>query len=280
MHIESSRLPEGALANVAYLARSKNRVAMLDTLTTGIRDPRDLATSTGISRQTARRIVTELEERGWVKRTSDGYTATAAGERAVSEFMSLVGAMQTIRELDELVDCIPAEELSIGLHQFADATIRAPASDDPMAGVQRLIDLTREASNFRCLVHLAPPIALEQVLRDGIADGRLVAENIITADELAYLRQHPDRMRRWQAYLAGGADVYCYDGHIPCNVFIFDSRVLVSESHGGAEQACTFIETQNEAVRAWAHEVVERYREQAERISPEVFTSDSVAPVD
>lgn len=280
MQIESGTLPTDALKDVAYLARSENRVEILGTLTTGTHDPRNVSEVTGISRQTVGRILTELERREWAERTPDGYTATAMGERIVGEFVSLVEATHTIGELEESVNCIPDTELMIGLQHFNDATIHAPVPDDPMAAVKRLMDLMGEASEFKCLVHLAPPVALEQAMRDAVVDGRLKAENVITKGELTYLRQQPDRLRRWREYLDGGASVYCYDGSIPCNLFIFDEKVLMSESHSEAEQACTFLEVEDETVQTWAAETIKRYQKEASSVDPETFAQYPTTPAD
>jgi hypothetical protein len=109
-----------------------------------------------------------------------------------------------------------------------------------------------------------PPLTFERRIWDAVVDGRLRTEHVVTEGELAYLRGHPERLRRWRAYLEAGANVYRHGGDIPCNLFVFDGTVVVGKAlpDGGN---CIFVETEREAVRSWAHESIETYREDAER---------------
>lgn len=53
-------------------------------------------------------------------------------------------------------------------------------------------------------------------------------EHVITKSEFTYLFHYSDRLSRWQDYIEAGAKVYCYDGSIPCDVFIFDETAYSS----------------------------------------------------
>lgn len=266
-------IPDDALADIAYLARSRNRVEILAVLSRAPHASRDVAAATEASRSTLERILTELEERGWAERTDDGtYAATPAGEFAVAEFLPPVGAMDAIRTLDEAVAWLPADELSIGLHHFADATVHRPEPNSPTAPATYLTERLRDASVFRCLVCLAPPLAFERAMRDGVVDGRLRTEHVVTARELEYISDQPERMRRWREYLEAGADVYCYDGPIPCNLFVLDETVLLGERQ---PEACSFVESESETVRSWAEETIAAYRRDAERLDPAAFATAS-----
>lgn len=234
--------------------------------------------ATDVSRTTLGRILNELDERGWAERTADGdYVATPMGQLVAAEFTPLVESMRTVRELGEAAAVLPIDELSIGLRQFSDGTVRRPEPNDPMAPAAFLTDLLRGTSELHCLVRLAPPLAFERRMRDAVADGRLHTEHVVTEGELAYLRDHPERLRRWRAYLEAGANVYRYDGTIPCNLFVFDETVVIGKTHpdGGG---CVFIETEREAVRSWAHELIETYRTEAEPVDAEVFTEEPSMP--
>ena len=261
--------PEDGLSDIAYLARSANRVEILATLTTEPHTPRDVEAATGVSRSTLERILSELEERGWAERaTAGGYTATAAGEYAVAEFAPLVESMATLRTLGDAVDWLPREELSIGLHHFSDATVRTPASNSVTAPAAYMTKLLGDATEFACLVRIAPPIGFEITMRDRAVGGQLTTDHVITADELAYIAEQPDRVRRWQEYLETDVDVYCYDGDVPCNLFVIDETVLVVDRE---PEVCAFIESENETVREWAHDVIRTYRTEADRLQPDAF---------
>lgn len=260
---------EGGLADIAYLARSANRVEILDALTTGPHSSRDVEATTGISRSTLERILSELEERGWAERATDGgYTATAAGEFAVTEFTPLVDAMAALRTLGDAVAWLPRGELSIGLHHFSDATVRTPESNSVTAPAAYMTKLLREASEFACLVRIAPPLGFEIAMRDRAVTGELTTEHVVTEDELDYIAGQPDRVERWREYLASGVDVYCYDGDVPCNLFVIDETVLVVDRE---PEVCAFVESDDETVRAWARDLIGTYRTEADRLHPETF---------
>ncbi|WP_265108908.1 helix-turn-helix transcriptional regulator [Halosolutus halophilus] len=270
---ESRAIPEDALADIAYLARSSNRVEILATLATEPHASRDVAAATAASRSTLERILTELEERGWAERTTDGtYVATPAGEFAISKFVPLVGAMQAIRSLGDAVGWLPADELSIGLHHFRDATVSRPESNSPLAPDTQLVGMIREADSFHCLVRIAPSVAFENAVRDAVVEGNLTTEHVLTDGEHASLSERRDRLEHWREYLEAGANVYRYDDRIPCNLFVLDDAVFLANRQ---PETCAFIVTENERVRSWARHVIETYRREADRLDATAFSEES-----
>ena len=266
---------EEGLADIAYLARSANRVKILNALVSGSYTSRDLKQATGVSRSTLERIVSELEGRDWIERTTRGeYTATTVGEFAMSEFAPLADSMTTLRTLGDAVDYLPREELSIGLHHFSEASVRAPNSNSATAPAAYMAKLLREATEFACLVRVAPSLGFEIAMRDRAATGELTTEHVVTEDELAYIAEQPDRVRRWREYLEAEVDVFCYAGDIPCNLFVIDETVLVLDRE---PTVCAFIESENETVRTWARDVIEAYRMEADRLQADVFREVSPA---
>jgi hypothetical protein len=105
-------------------------------------------------------------------------------------------------------------------------------------------------------------------MRDAVVDGRLTTEHVITRGELDYILDQPERPARWAEYVSGGANLYCYDGEIPCNVFVFDETVVLGKT------GQPFIGTDHEAVRRWAVAEIESYRAEAERLRSDVFLND------
>ena len=265
-------IPADALEDIAYLARSVNRVVLLETLASGSYTRRDLIEQTGIARTTIGRIVNEFEERGWIERTSDGdYTATPVGVQVSDEFMPLVEAMAVVRRLGDMVAWLQAVEPSIDLHHFGDATVRRPESVDPTEPLTRYIDALQRASEFHCLVGVAPPLSFEAVMRDEVVKGDLRVEHVISEEEFAYVRDRPERVTRWREYAEAGANVYCYDGIVPCNFLIFDETVYIGKSQSEWGEPYAAIESENEVVRTWAHEIIETYRAKSKRLGPEAF---------
>lgn len=268
-------LPGQALEDIAYLARSESRVRILDTLTRGPHTRNTLEERTDIARTTIDRIVNEFEERGWALRDENGgYVATPAGERIVSEFTPFVETMEAIRILGDLVAWLPIDEVPIDLRHFTEVTFHRPDHADPTSTVSYLTDLLRDASDFYCLVGVAPPLAFEKCMRDRAVSGELSTEHVISRAELDYLLDHPDRWPRWREYIEGGANLYLYSGTVPCNLFVFDDTVVIAHSQGDIGEPLVGIESTNEAVRRWAVDVIEKYQEDAERMGTTVFPEE------
>lgn len=270
---DSNGLPEQALEDIAYLARSVNRVRILDVLASGRHERGDVEDITGIARTSIDRIVKEFEERGWAQRTSDGYyVATPTGERILTEFIPFLRSMEAIRTLGDLVAWLPTDEVPIGLHHFADATVSRPDPAYAMSTVEDLEDLLSEASLFRFLIGVALPSAFERTIRDVVVNEDLRPEIVLTDDVLHYLLEHPERLPRWREYIEAGGDVYRYDGQVPCNVFRFDEIVVITNSQSDiGDHPLIGIGSENEAVLSWAQEVFVKYREDADRLVSQAF---------
>jgi predicted transcriptional regulator len=266
-----------ALEDIAYLTRSGNRVAVLDSLATGPHTPSELTDVIDASRPTLGRILNEFEERGWTERTDDGYVATPTGEHVVTEFSPFAGAMTAIRRLGDAVSWLPSDELTIGLHHFRDAVVRRPDRYDPMDTVDVVTELLRKATEFRTLTHLVPPRPKQKALLDGVVTGRLDAKLVVTDDLVGYLRDNPERDAWVREFVAEGARVYQYDDPIPCNLFVIDDLVLVGKSHPESGHPYAFIETENETVRTWARELIDEYCADADRIAPETSAGEEAS---
>lgn len=261
--------PEDALDDIAYLSRSKTRAWVLATLSAGSYTRGELEDAMEIPRTTLDRAVNELGDRGWVVRTPDGeYAATPAGDRIATESTRFIGVIQAIRNLGDAVAWLPRDELTIGLHHFQEATVRRPEPNAPNAPDTFTTELMREETEFACLVNVPPSLALEEAMIDGMVEDRLTTKHVITDDELAVLLQDDDRAARWQAYVEAGADLYCYDGHIPCNLIVIDDTVLILDRQPEAPEG---IVSTTPEVYSWAHETIENYRNDAESLDATVF---------
>lgn len=274
MFSETNDLSEDALQDVSYLTRSVNRVQILGAVATNPITPRGLAELTGASRSTLQRILSELSDRGWVRRTSEGnYAATPIGTHILNQLVPFVESIETVRELDEAVASLPTDSLSIGIHHFRDATVVRPAPNDPNAPGAYFTTSIRDTAELSCAVDLAAPLALEHAMRDRVVDGVLQSEHVLTDRLFRYNRRHPERAQTWKELAQHGADVYRYDGDIPCNVFILDGTVLLGETPPDGE-GCILFETDSQPVLEWAQGFVKEYRAKADRLTGTEFTDD------
>lgn len=276
MTVASVSVPDGALEDIAYLSRSVNRLEVLTALTEGPRTRRELEEVTGVSRATIGRIVNEFEERDWAERTTDGdYEVTPQGRHIATQFTPLAESFEAVRRLGEAVEWLPTDELSIGLHHFSDASVMRPENDDPMEVIDHFTDQIRNATEIRVLTHLAPPEPFGTSMRDGFATGRLDGTFVLTGELVEYLRARSARLERWRANVEAGADVYQYEGEIPCNLLVIDDTVFIKSSRSDSVKLSYAepIVSENETVRSWADELIDTYRDEATPIV-EPFAED------
>jgi predicted transcriptional regulator len=261
--------PEDVLEDVAYLSRSATRTRVVDALAAAPYTPRSLAQHTDIPRSTLRRTLTEMVERGWVERTLDGeYVLTATGERVAAETDRYLESMRAIRTLGDAVAWLPSDELTVDLRHFADATVRRPEPNATSAPSTVVTERLRDATEFACLVNVAPSLGFERVMIDGVVEGRLTTTHVITDAELDVLRRDPDRAARWRTYVEAGADLSCYDGRIPCNLLVIDETVFLLDRRPEAPEG---IECTTPAVREWATDLIDDYRDAAEPLDATAF---------
>lgn len=277
---------ESAVESTAYLSRSTNRIELLHVLAesaTPVGEPpdgcstRELRERLGISRSTSARILGQFTERGWVQRTPDGdYALTPTGRHVEATFREHFESLEAIRHLDDAIAILPREELDIGLQHFVDATVRRPMSGDPTELARHLASRLDEATRFQWLSYVGPPRTLDEAVQEGVLSGRLSARGVIT-DALVqhYQANFPsNRLQAWerderlQPHTDGGLEMYSYDGHIPCNLYVVDETTLIENSQIPDLQPGTVIETDDDTVRLWADQLIETYVEDAERIDP------------
>lgn len=266
--------PNEALDHIAYLSRSTHRVAVLEALTESIPDPgrprtgydpRALQDLTGASEATISRILSGFADRGWAERNDDGeYVATAKGQSIAMAFAPSVDAMVTVQRLGDAVTLLPFSELSIGLHHFRDATVREPEGPQPADFGQYLSELLDGASTYRFISYVPGPPNVEAMPQ--LDQVGVFADYII--DYLGGSWDHE--------YYGEGPevpiDMYSYDGHMSCNLFIIDELVAIENSQVDGISSGTTIESRNETVREWAIELFERYRKDAEYVESEDAT--------
>ena len=261
--------PGGVLDDLAYLSRSETRIQVLNVIEGEPHTSRDIAETTDIPRSTLRRTLTELVDREWVERTVDGeYVQTPTGEHIAAETERYMGAIRAIRALGDAIDWLPRDELTIGLQHFQAANVMRPAPNATSAPSTFATKLLREATEFRCLVNVAPSLGFETSMIDGVVDGRLRTNHVITEGELSVLQQDHERATRWQRYIEAGANLFCYDGEIPCNLLVIDDTVLILDREPEAPEG---IECTNEVVRSWALDVIESHRVDSTRLDVEAF---------
>jgi len=271
-------VPEETLEDVAYLARSSNRVRILEALVSAPASSKELRDRTGTSKTTCNRILNEFVERSWARKTPDGtYRASSRAEHVAVQFRPFVESIATIRALGDDVAVLPAGELAwgpdgqltLGVHHFADATVKRQRPQQQGVGRAELVDAFRTTSTIHTVCDGAPPRIVGEALQDRADQGGLSGAGVFSVELFEYLRDHHEGPPDWADVIEAGVEGYRYDGSTPNNLTVTDESTFVfAEASDGT---MSVLISRNDAVRTWGIGVVERYRDRAERIDPAAF---------
>ena len=259
---------------IAYLSRSENRLEILEALTETIPkpgldppgyEPRELRTLTGASEATVSRVLTEFQERGWAERNPRGeYTATPLGQSMAIEFTPLLGSMAAIQNLGDAVGLLPLNELSVRLQHFEDATVVRPEGPSTLETSRYLLEHTDESSTMYSLGYIAVTQDAMDLTTEQTVSGELDPVYVQARSVREYRQTSPDQSeyrKQVRSQMEAGAELYTYDGHVPCNLWVFDETVVIENSQVDGIQNGIMIESRNETVRGWALQMFDRYRE-------------------
>ncbi len=256
------------LAEIEFLARSPNRIAVLSALAEKPHTRQELATALDVSQPTLGRILGDLSDRSWVEQHGDRYRATATGELVATGITDLRDRLATETTLRSVVEWLPTDAIDVDLTHFADATITPPTQTRPNAPIQRMLDLLGETDRALLLSHAFNEQKL-RLIHDRTADGRLTARGVFGADAIAALTDTPDLCELLADILTReSAEIRVTDREIPAAVEITDTRThLLLRNEEGIVRAS--LDTADATVREWGETLHAEYWEQATPLSPD-----------
>lgn len=255
------------LDDIAFLARSNNRIAVLDELARGDRPRRELREATGVSRATLGRILEGFETRGWVVSTGSGngndYSLTPIGAVVVEAFTDTMATIETVQKLRDLAPQIPFDELGLDPRDLADVEITTPSPTDATAHARRERELLARTDSLEFLCNQAQPETVEQY-RDWAVQRNRELEAIIAGDAIDAAMADESMAAVLDDMLsADGVTIHRYDGPISVMLGRFDDTAsIVPLDDSGVP--CAFIESTDDTVLAAVADTMERYRERAE----------------
>ena len=138
-----------ATEEIEFLARSNHRVGVMEELTAGARERRNLRDSTGASTPTMSRILTDFEDRRWIVRDGPIYELTPLGEFVAERFLGLREAMEIERKLRDVWQWLPREMEGFSVDLFADAVVSYPGPGYPYEPIERLTHLIKGTTRMR-----------------------------------------------------------------------------------------------------------------------------------
>jgi len=168
------RVPE----NIEYLTSSCNRVKVLGALTERAGEATELREDLGIPRSTFRRILSELEERGWVNRRDGVYRATPLGEYVETYFTECVEVMDTVDRLGEFYEYAPYSETGVGVETLAESDIVVSEDYRPHAPIEAYLDAVEEADEITAMSPVISELYSEKYY-EAITESGTTVENVI-----------------------------------------------------------------------------------------------------
>ena len=258
---------ESALSELEFLARSENRVAVLQSLATEPRTRGELGERTGASQATLGRILDDFRARSWVRREDGRYVATATGQLLAEGLTDLLETVETEQRLRDIAPYLPTAVPGFELTQFADATITVPTQTRPTAPLQRVLERMQNAERLSAVSHTLNERSLG-VITDRVTAGRQSFEGVFTEEAIETLAADE---RSWAALTdlaaSDGAQLWIRSGDVPLAATVGDGVVtfLLRDDDGLVQAA---VETERSAVKGWVTDTIDRYRETATPFTP------------
>lgn len=259
------------LDDIAYLARSANRVTALTRLAEGAHTRRELHEATDISQPTLGRLLDGFEDRGWVtcdRTNGRTYELTPLGEVVAAEFDTLRRTVGTMQRFRALAPSLPLDRMDFDLRHFADASITLPSASDATAHMRREDELIADAESVRflCSSSYGPGI---KAYRDRLVGSDVSFEAVITADALDAAAADPESAVYVEDLAtADNVTIHRFDGALSLILGLIDDVVsIVPLDASGVPVA--FIETQNHAIRSWVEAEFDAHRAAAEPVIPD-----------
>ena len=262
-----------ALDDIVFLARSPNRVEVLETLSSGPHNRAALQEATDISRPTVGRIVNEFQARGLVTQTGQEYTTSPLGEFLATEFQSLLEGAETMRKLRGVVEWLPTDEFDFTLDCFADATITTPRPGDPTAPVRRAAALIREADHLRFLCSAFAPSMYEAIWQRTVHDDQTTV-GVMATELIDAIREESRTVTVIRETIASDeATLYQYEGQCSYDIAVFDETIaglLLLDDDGHAHAV---IDTEDEEVLSWVTATIDAHQREADLLDADTFTT-------
>ena len=256
------------LAEVEFLARSANRIEILATLSADAYTRRELGEAVDASQPTIGRVLNDLSARSWVDYDGERYAATPTGAYVAAGITDLRDRVATEMRLREVIDYFPADAVDIELDAFADARITTPSVPRPNAPIERMTGLLRETSHTSLVSYAFNSDKLE-LLHDRAVDGALTVRGVFAREAIDAIAADPTLRGMLRDVLdASGVEIRATDDSVPFAVEVTDERThfLLRDADGVVRAS---LDTDDDRVRAWAEEMLDRYWTAAEPLTSE-----------
>ncbi len=250
-----------SLEEIEFLARSPHRVEVLESLAEAPRTRHELKERADVSRITIRRLLDDLEDRGWIDHDDGQYESTAKGRIVAREFARLQSNLSVADDLTEALPWLPTREFDFDLAYLRDADVLLTSDWENQTEVIRHAADLVEGTQRIAGTAIGFSHAVVDEIRDHVVEGNGEFEVVINAACQRMIRNDPDLRERFQEMLASGdATLHHYTGDRPLHMVVtFDDRVQICGhvEHGPPPGS---VESTDPRVLAWARSYFENAR--------------------
>lgn len=240
-----------ALTDIAYLARSENRVRVLDALVDGSLRRDALREQTGLPRQTLSRILDELDARGWVDDDHARLTATPLGAYVLREFEQLRDRLTAAKGVADALQYLPEDAAALGVEPYLGSEVVYAQPGDPLSTIRRAIEGIERYSDVRVLAGAVTTETLGASLRAVEGHGQrfeaVFSPQVVTAiradDALGTLVE--------RLLAAESVAIYAGDGDVNYSVGVGEGHVEFGLSDDRGAPAA-YLATDDDRVVDWA----------------------------
>lgn len=211
---------------IRYLTASENRVNLLSALEDGPVRPSALAGELSISRSAIQRNLRAFLERGWARRTDEGYVPTFGGRLVLHRYRELVETVGFVEEYGEYLDALADVGLALTPADFEAMTITTATRNDPHAPLRRYAARVAglDATSFRGITPVVSPVfnrAHRELLSETVDAELIIDEDALSASQTGY----PDALE--DAIEADTLTLYVHPGSLSFGLSLFDGRAFV-----------------------------------------------------
>jgi predicted transcriptional regulator len=269
---------DDALSEVEFLARSANRVTVLQELASERHTRGELGEVTGASQATLGRILEDFVDRSWVRHDEGEYVATATGRLVADSVTDLLESLETETKLREIIDYLPTHAMDFDLEHLADATITVPTRTRPSAPLREVLAAMEDATHLRVFSHAFNEQSIEVVERR-VRTGAQTFEGVLGESAVAAIAETKTLWGQFTSLAdAPDARVRVRTDGVPLAATIANGTVVFLLRDGrGLVQAS--LSSTDDRVFEWAVETHEHYWRTAAEFDAQRYDADGTSDV-
>lgn len=260
-----------ALDDIAFLANSENRVAVLEELIEAPQSRDELRDHVDASRVTIARILRELEARNWIENSGQAYAVTPVGDWICTEFIRLVDEVEAEHRVRRALQWVPSDLLTFDIQCLRNAETVLLKRNDPTAAVRRLVEFHQDSKRaLGCTRCVAPPLI--ETHWELTVNGDTRVRQVLTPKALDTVLNHSTAKHQLYQMLEEANAHYSVSEDIPISVGIVDDAVAINLTDEQGVQKGMLI-TEDETAHAWALDLFETYRDKARPVEADMVTA-------